>query len=184
MLPVKHAPHRATSNNVRGFRDIKHSTYSKRLFTGLGGKKKLKMFPATRPKFDGFSLGKFKLPGGYLEGKWLGLGLDKAATGLFAKLQSGGVLMGFVGNMLAAAYRPMRFGIINKLTSLLYLILLKVLAAINHIIWRIFFKPLIIIGILILVLLLIDFTAIFHWIAQLGSVVFHFFTDLFTRVFG
>ena len=105
----------------------KRSTKANAFFSGLGSKKKLTMLSSIKPKFDGFNLGNFKLPGGYLESKWLGLGLDKAATQLFTKLQSGGVLMGFVGNMLAKAYRPMRFGIINKLTSLLYLILIKIL---------------------------------------------------------
>ena len=184
MIPVRHAPHRATSNNVRGFRDVKHSTYSKRLFTGLGGKKKLAVLSSIKPKFDGFNLGNFKLQGGYLEGKWLGLGLDKAATQLFAKLQGGGVLMGIVGNLLASAYRPMRFGIINKLTSLLYLILIKILTAVNHFIWRILFKPLIIIGIIMLILVFIDFSFIIQWMIQVSSMIFGFFADLFSRIFA
>jgi len=95
-----------------------------------------------------------------LETRWLGQGLDHYAAELFEKLQGGGVLMGFIGNLLASAYRPMRFGIINKLIAMLYQILIEVLTTIHNTIWRIFFVPLLIIAVVLILLPLVDVTII------------------------
>ena len=179
MIPVRHAPHRSTSNNIRGFRDIKHSTYSKRLFTGFGGDKKLNV-RAIKPELDGFNFGGLKLSGGYLEAKWLGRKLDNIAGDLFDRLQGGGVLMGFAGNLLASAYRSMRFNIINRLIALLYQLVVKLLTAVYNIIWRILFIPLIIVASVLILLLLVDVTFIFDFIGQVISSILSFFIDIFS----
>ena len=41
MIPVKHAPHRSASKNIRGFREIRNSTFSRRLFADLEDREKL-----------------------------------------------------------------------------------------------------------------------------------------------
>ena len=181
MISVRHAPHRATSNNIRGFREIKNSTHSNRLFTGLGGPKQLTV-RTLRPKFDGFSFAGFDLGGGYLESKWLGQRVDNIATGIFEKLKSGGVLTGFLGSLLMSAYRPLRFGIINKLMILLYQIVIKLLTAIYDFIWRILLVPLIIVAAVLVVFLLVDFGAIFAWIGQTMNGAFNFFAGIFSAV--
>lgn len=182
MIPVRHAPHRPNSNNVRGFRDIKHSTHSKPLLSGLGSNKKLNIRRIKKPQFDGFNSGDLKLRGGYLETKWLGQGVDRIAGELFTKLQGGGVLMGFIGNLLVSVYRPMRFTIINRLVGLLYQLVTKLLTVVHYAIWRILFFPLIIIAAILLLLLLIDVTFIFTFISQAVSAVFNFFADIFSSL--
>ncbi|WP_163836698.1 hypothetical protein [Spartinivicinus ruber] len=181
MIPVKNATHRSSSANLRGFRDIKNSTYSKRLFTGLGGNKKLTV-RMIKPELDGFNIGDFKLKGGSLETRWFGHGLDNVATEVFAKLQDGGLLMGFVGNLLSSAYRPMRFSIINKLITLFYQIVIQVLTVIHNFIWRVLLIPLMIIALVLTIVLLFDFAPIVEFASQTVSVVISFFGNMLSSL--
>jgi hypothetical protein len=153
MIPVRSAIHRRNSNNIRGFRDIKHSTFSKPLL-GFSTQKKLSV-RFQRPKFDGFHYGNFHLPGGHLESKWIGNAVDDAMSKVLQHLANGNVFYGLFGNILAALYRISRGNIIRFLILLLYRVVVFLLMSVYKVLWRLLILPLTIVAILMLVILLI-----------------------------
>lgn len=154
MIPVRNAVHRRNSNNIRGFRDIKHSTFSKRLFSGLGGHKKLTTrYPL--PQFDGFRFGHFQLPGGQLESKWIARAVDDAMAQVLHHLENGGVFYGLLGNILASLYRLSRGNIIRLLVVLLYRIVIFLCFSLYKVLWKVLILPLTLVAIIMLIVLLI-----------------------------
>jgi hypothetical protein len=154
MIPVRNSIHRRNSNNIRGFRDIKHSTYSKRLLSGFGAQKKLSV-RLQRPQFDGFHFADLHLPGGHLESKWIGNAVDDAMSKVLQHLENGGVFYGLFGNILAALYRVSRGSIIRFLILLLYRVVVFLLMSLYKVLWRILVLPLTIVALLMLIFLVI-----------------------------
>ena len=155
MLSVRTSEDIHTSKHIRGFREIRHSTLSKRLLSDWGSAKLKKMDRFIGlPQFDGFTFGHFKLQGGHLESQWIGQALDQAMMRVLHQLDNGGILYALAGNLLKSLYRRSRGSFIRFIIQLFYKIVIIIFKAIFSILWRIIIAPLSIIAFLLLLILL------------------------------
>lgn len=154
MISVRNSSNVRKSRNIRGFRDIKNSTYSKPLLSGLGAKKDL-AFKTRLPKFDGFQFGNLYLPGGHLESQWIGTAVDNAVNKMLHNMENGGILYGLFGHILASLYRVSRGNLVRFLISLLYSVITFLLTSLYKVLWKILILPLTIVAVLMLVILLV-----------------------------
>lgn len=150
MIPVRHSSDIHTSRNIHGFRSIRHSTRSQRLF-GADPEVELRPWRGDLGELDLF--GNLSLGNGRLELRLINEQLDTAVIKALTSLEAGSVGGHLLGGFLRSLYLRLRGDLAQLLLETLYRVLVAALQGLYRFVMRVLLAPLTIITVLMVIVL-------------------------------